>query len=126
LYLDEDAMQRGLVTALRARWIDILTASDAGMINKSDEDHLRWATREHRLIYSFNMADYALLHRQWVARGQPLKRNHSRLPTTLFRRRTTAAIAAPSEQNDCRGNATPTGVPFRLGNVTDLAAYFDD
>ena len=70
LYLDEDAMQHGLVTALRARRIDILTASDAGMINQSDEDHLRWATRQQRALYSFNMADYASLHRQWLGRGQ--------------------------------------------------------
>jgi hypothetical protein len=40
LYLDEDAMQHGLVIALRARRIDIVTAAEAGMINKSDEDHL--------------------------------------------------------------------------------------
>lgn len=69
-YLDEDSMQQGLVTALRARRVDILTASDAGMINKSDEDHLRWATREERVLYSFNIADYCSLHRQWLARGE--------------------------------------------------------
>jgi len=68
LYLDEDAMQHGLVTALRARRVDTLTASDAGMINKGDGDHLRWAARDQRALYSFNMADYTLLHRQWLAR----------------------------------------------------------
>jgi hypothetical protein len=31
LYFDEDAMQRALVVALRARRIDVLTASDSGM-----------------------------------------------------------------------------------------------
>jgi hypothetical protein len=71
LYLDEDAMQHGLVTALRARRVDILTASDAGMINKGDGDHLRWAARNQRALYSFNMADYTWLHRQWLARGEP-------------------------------------------------------
>ena len=35
----------------------VLTASDAGMINKQDEDHLRWATREGRVLCSFNIAD---------------------------------------------------------------------
>jgi hypothetical protein len=40
LYFDEDAMQHGLVMALRARHVDILTAWDC------------------------------LLHQQWIARGQ--------------------------------------------------------
>jgi hypothetical protein len=71
LYLDEDAMQHGLVIALRARRVDVLTASDAGMINKWDEDHLRWAAREARVLYSFNIADYCSLHGQWLARGEP-------------------------------------------------------
>jgi len=36
LYLDEDAMRRSLVFALRARNLDVLTAADAGMINRAD------------------------------------------------------------------------------------------
>lgn len=71
LYFDEDAMQQALVVALRARRVDVLTASDAGMINRSDEDHLRWAAREERTLYSFNIADYCSLHRQWLERGEP-------------------------------------------------------
>jgi hypothetical protein len=40
LYLDEDAMQNVLVVALRARRVDVLTASDCGMVGRSDDDHL--------------------------------------------------------------------------------------
>ena len=70
LYLDEDAMQHGLVIALRARRIDIVTAAEAGMINKSDEDHLERAAAEGRVLYSFNIADYYALHFSWLARGR--------------------------------------------------------
>ncbi len=70
LYLDEDAMQRGLVIALRARRVDVLAASDVGMINKEDEDHLRMAVHQERVLYSLNLADYSSLHRQWLARGE--------------------------------------------------------
>jgi hypothetical protein len=35
LYFDEDAMQQALFVALRARRIDVLTASECGMIGKS-------------------------------------------------------------------------------------------
>ena len=70
LYLDEDSMHRGLVAALRARGVDVMTASEAGMVNRSDEDHLRWATKQGRVLYSFNMGDYSSLHRQWLAAGE--------------------------------------------------------
>jgi hypothetical protein len=32
LYVDEDAMARGLVTGLRARSIDVLTVFEAGIV----------------------------------------------------------------------------------------------
>jgi len=70
LYLDEDAMQQGLVIALRARRIDILTAAQAGMLNKSDDDHLERAVAERRVLYSFNIADYYSLHFSWLALGR--------------------------------------------------------
>ena len=67
LYFDEDAMQLGLVAALRARHVDVVMASDDAMINRSDEVHLRHATRAGRVLYSFNIGDYAFLHEQWLA-----------------------------------------------------------
>src|SRR5438128_142399 len=56
--------------ALRARRVDVLTASDCAMINRGDEDHLRHASNDTRALYSFNIRDYTLLHEQWIARGQ--------------------------------------------------------
>jgi len=50
LYLDEDAMQTALVIALRARRVDVLTASDCAMVGRSDEDHLRYATSGGRVL----------------------------------------------------------------------------
>ncbi len=44
LYLDEDAMRRSLVFGLMARNVDVLTAADAEMINREDEDQLATAT----------------------------------------------------------------------------------
>ena len=70
LYFDEDAMQHALVVALRARRVDVLTASDCGMVGRSDEDHLRHASNDGRVLYSFNVRDYSLLHEQWSAAGR--------------------------------------------------------
>src|SRR3954447_8335736 len=70
LYLDEDAMQGGLVMALRSRHVDVLTAFDGGMVNQSDEDHLHYASLNERVLYSFNIKDYSLLHEQWISNGR--------------------------------------------------------
>jgi hypothetical protein len=46
LYIDEDAMDGDLVRGLRSRGIDILTATDARMIRRQDEEHLSLATAQ--------------------------------------------------------------------------------
>ena len=65
-------MQRGLVASLRARRVDVLTPLDCGMVGESDEEHLRHATSEGRVLYSFNIKDYSLLHRHWITSGLEL------------------------------------------------------
>lgn len=67
LYLDGDAFARRLVNTLRSRGIDVLTALDAGMINRDDEEHLEFATAHGRALYSFNSSDYCKLHAEWVS-----------------------------------------------------------
>ena len=72
LYFDEDSMQRGLVVALRARRVEVITASEAFMTKKSDEEQLRWwAAANGFVLYSFNLRDYQALHASWLARGNP-------------------------------------------------------
>jgi hypothetical protein len=39
LYIDEDSADRNLVQALRARGVDVLTAQEAGMIERTDKEH---------------------------------------------------------------------------------------
>lgn len=70
LYLDEDAMRRSLVFSLRARGVDLLTAFEAGMVNRSDHDHLERASAESRVLFSYNTADYCRLHYAWIAEGR--------------------------------------------------------
>ena len=40
LYIDEDSMDKDLVQALRARGVDVITALDAGMVERGDAEHL--------------------------------------------------------------------------------------
>jgi hypothetical protein len=97
-------MQNALVAALRARRIDVLTAADSGMIGRSDEDHLRHAANDGRVLYSFNIKHFSLLHERWISTGQP----HPGI-VLGFQQRHSNGEQGP--QRRC----FPPGVPVRLG-----------
>jgi len=42
-------MRRSLVSALRARGVDVITALDAEMIERNDAEHLDYATQQGRV-----------------------------------------------------------------------------
>jgi hypothetical protein len=67
LYFDEDSMRHALVHALRARGIDVQTALEAAMIERTDKDHLEFATAHGRVLCSFNVADFYQLHTSYMA-----------------------------------------------------------
>lgn len=52
LYIDEDAMDEDLIYALRVRGIDVVTALEAGMIERSDREHLDYASAQGRVSVS--------------------------------------------------------------------------
>lgn len=66
LYIDEDAMSRALIRGLRSRGIDATTVFDEGMVGKSDRAQIEYATRTGRVLYSFNVADYCRLHKEYL------------------------------------------------------------
>ena len=70
LYFDEDSMRHALVEALRARGVDVLTALEAGMIERADEEHLSYATAQGRVLCSFNVEDFYRLHTTYLAEGR--------------------------------------------------------
>ena len=70
LYLDEDSMNSKLVRALRGRGVDVITAREAGMIGRNDKDHLEFAAREDRALYTFNIAHFCELHSQHLSLGK--------------------------------------------------------
>ena len=70
LYLDEDAMDQDLVRALRMRALDVITALDSGMIERRDDEHLDYASAQGRVLYSFNVADFYRLHREYLSEGK--------------------------------------------------------
>lgn len=63
-------MDGDLVRGLRSRQIDVVTATDAGMVCRPDQEHLGWATMQNRVLYSFNVADFHAIHAEWMAIGR--------------------------------------------------------
>ena len=70
LYLDEDAGDKALVRALRARGVDVQPANEAGMIEQPDDAQLEYAAAEGRVVVTFNRAHFCRLHTQWLAAGR--------------------------------------------------------
>lgn len=70
LYVDEDAGEHAVVHGLRARGVDVLTTIEANRLGLADEDQLAFAVEQGRAIYTFNIADFARLHQQYLEQGQ--------------------------------------------------------
>lgn len=66
LYLDEDAIQRGLIKALRSRNVDLLTAHETNLLTASDEEQLHYAASVGRAIFTFNRGDFVKLHKEYI------------------------------------------------------------
>lgn len=70
LYLDHHIWPR-LVSDLRNHGFDALATSEVGFERALDEDQLAFAATHGRAILTYNIADFAELHRQWVAEQRP-------------------------------------------------------
>ena len=70
LYIDENSMDRDLVSALRARGVDVSTAQADGLIERPDEEHLQHALDQGRVLYSFNRGDFYRLHATYLEQGR--------------------------------------------------------
>ena len=70
LYLDEDTRSFGLYTALQSKGVDVVTVLEAGLMGRSDEEQLDWATAQGRAVCSFNRGDFFRLHTEYLAQGR--------------------------------------------------------
>src|SRR5713101_3280549 len=64
LYVDEDAGEDAVVKGLRTRGIDVLTTVEANRLGATDAEQLATAISLRRAIYTFNVGDFARLHRE--------------------------------------------------------------
>ncbi len=67
LYLDED-VSVVLRKILAGRGFDVLTARDAGMLRKNDEEQLIFATAHTRVVVTHNRRHFEELHLRFIER----------------------------------------------------------
>jgi uncharacterized protein with PIN domain len=70
LYFDEDSMEHDLVRALRVRGMDVITPLEEDMVHRHDDEHLEYATKQGRVLFSFNRGDFFRLHTEYLAQGK--------------------------------------------------------
>lgn len=71
LYFDADAGQRAVVRGLQARGVDVMTATEAGLADATDEQQLEFARDQARALFTFNAADFFRIHTEYLTRGKP-------------------------------------------------------
>ena len=63
-HLDQH-IDHDIATGLGHRGIDVTTTTDAGLLNTEDQDHIEFALREQRVIFT-NDQDFLRLHSQGI------------------------------------------------------------
>lgn len=51
---------------LRQRGFDAVSAPEADRLGETDVSQLVWATRENRVLLTFNVADFVRIHEEWL------------------------------------------------------------
>ena len=59
-------MRGALVRAVRATGFVVITAAEAGLMTRPDSEHLEYASSAASVLYTFNVAHFALLHGEWL------------------------------------------------------------
>ena len=70
LYFDEDSMDEDVLGPLRLRGIGLETTTEAGMLERTDDEQLTYAATHQRVVVTSNVGDYARLHQEYVGAGR--------------------------------------------------------
>jgi hypothetical protein len=69
IFTDED-VYAAVAPALRSRGLESISAPEAARLGIADEQQLEWAAAQDLSILTFNVADFARLHSQWIRLGR--------------------------------------------------------
>jgi hypothetical protein len=67
-FTDEDVYGE-LAGILRSHGFDAVSTPESHRLGEPDPAHLEWCRQQRRCIVSFNVGDFAALHRDWLLAG---------------------------------------------------------
>ena len=70
LLLDEDT-QFSIAKAFRNRGFDVIHAQETGGKGLTDKEQLEYAIKTDRILFTYNVKDYVLLHNEYIKSGLP-------------------------------------------------------
>src|SRR5687767_166821 len=68
-FTDED-LYSSVAARLRKQGFDAVSSPETNRLAASDESQLTWAAKEARVLLTFNVSDYARLHKEWTAHSK--------------------------------------------------------
>jgi hypothetical protein len=68
-FTDED-VYGAIAPNLRAAGFDAVSTPETGRLGSSDPDQLTWAAQQGYVLVTFNVADFARLHHDWLTQNQ--------------------------------------------------------
>jgi len=69
-FLLDENVQVMLAGALKARGVDAVSAQELGRKGLSDEEQLKFAGRDNRTFFTYNVKDFVELHRRYIIEGK--------------------------------------------------------
>ena len=69
-YLDEDAAETDLVTALRSNVFKVTVPHEVGLLGADDLTQLRWCAKHQYVLISHNASDFCRHHRDFLQAGE--------------------------------------------------------
>jgi len=69
LYFDEDVSAK-VIASLKNRGFDVSSAQDAGLLGKTDEEQLRKAILDGRVLVTHNKKHFIALHEKYISSGK--------------------------------------------------------
>ena len=96
LYTDEH-VSKVVVNGLRQRGVDVLTVAEVGMLGASDEEHLAFARREVRVLFTLD-EDFLRLHASGAEHaGLVCARQQTPVSETIYGLMLIYEVMAPDE-----------------------------
>lgn len=77
VYLDHN-IDVQLAFDLRRNGFDVIYASEVGNERATDEEHLRWAAADGRVLVTYDQRDFRVLAKEWAENG----RDHAGIVTS--------------------------------------------